>query len=144
MQILANMRSKICIKGGLIISSKVVTIWLVTRGEGGGGSRQCWQSVTRGREGSQICGRPVTYFLDGPLELFWKKGQQNKENTFFRHLIPYDPELKIFQKKQLPQMMRPLLSCQKFGSRVVLEKGQKHQAAEGRADVQRSINRTNL
>ena len=35
MHILANMRSKICIKGRLIISSKFVTIWLVTRGEGG-------------------------------------------------------------------------------------------------------------
>ena len=34
----ANMRSKICIKGRSIISSKFVTIWVVTKG--GGGSRQ--------------------------------------------------------------------------------------------------------
>ena len=36
MHILANMRSKICIIGRLIISSKFDTIWVVTRGGGGG------------------------------------------------------------------------------------------------------------
>ena len=48
MNILANMRSKICIKGRLIIGSKFVTIWVVTRGgERGQGKR--WQNVTRVR-----------------------------------------------------------------------------------------------
>ena len=46
MHILENMRSKISIKGLLIISSKFVTIWVVTRG--GGGSRQ---TVTNGDKG---------------------------------------------------------------------------------------------
>ena len=36
MHISANMRPKICIKGRLIISSKVVTIWVVKKGEGEG------------------------------------------------------------------------------------------------------------
>ena len=66
MYILANMIPKICIKGRVIISSKFVTIWVVTRG--GRGSRQ---KVTKcdkgGRGGSKIGGRPVTYFLNGPL-----------------------------------------------------------------------------
>ena len=35
MHILANLRSKNCIKCRLIISSKFVTIWVVTRGGGG-------------------------------------------------------------------------------------------------------------
>ena len=39
MHILANIRYKICIKDWLIISSNLVTIWLVTRGEGGQGKR---------------------------------------------------------------------------------------------------------
>ena len=64
MHILANMRTKIRIKGSLVISWKFVTIWVVTRGEGGQNKR--WQSATRGR-GSKISGRSVTYFLNGPL-----------------------------------------------------------------------------
>ena len=42
MHIVANMRSDICIKGRLIISSKVVTIWVVTRG-----GRESRQTVTK-------------------------------------------------------------------------------------------------
>ena len=64
MHILANMRSEICIKGRLIISSKFVTIWVVTRG--GGGSRQTVTKCDKGGGGSKIGGRPVTYFLNGP------------------------------------------------------------------------------
>ena len=66
MHILANIRPEICIKGRLIISSKFVTIWVVTRG--GGGSRQTVTKSDKGGEGgSKIGGRPVTYFLNGPL-----------------------------------------------------------------------------
>ena len=45
MHILANMRSKICIKGRLIISSKFVTILVVTGGGGGQDKRR--QSLIR-------------------------------------------------------------------------------------------------
>ena len=62
MPILANMRSKICIKGRLIISSKFVTILVVTRGEGvkANGDKG-------GKVGSKIGIFTVTYFLNGPL-----------------------------------------------------------------------------
>ena len=65
MDILTNMRSNICTKGRLIISSKFVTIWAVTRGEGG--SRQVAIKCDKGERGSKIDGRPVTNFLNGPL-----------------------------------------------------------------------------
>ena len=66
MHTLANMRSKICIKGRLIINSKFVTIWVVTRG--GGGSRQTVTKSDKGGEGgSKIGDMPVTYFLNGPV-----------------------------------------------------------------------------
>ena len=64
MHILANMRSKLCIKGRLIIRSKFVTIWVVTRGEGvkaNGG--KVWQGGGRSKIGG---GRPVTYFVNDP------------------------------------------------------------------------------
>ena len=56
MHILANMRSDICIKGRLIISSKVVTIWVVTRG--GGGLRQMVTNSDKGGGGQKsVVGR---------------------------------------------------------------------------------------
>ena len=51
MHILANMRSRICIKGRLVISSKFVTIWVVTRG--GGGSRQTVTKCDKGGGGQK-------------------------------------------------------------------------------------------
>ena len=64
-----NMRSK----GRLIITSKFVTIWAMTRGEGG--SRQTVTKCDKGGGGSKIGGRPVTYFLNGPL-VFWESVPQ--------------------------------------------------------------------
>ena len=64
MNILANMRSKICIKGPLIIGSKFVTIWEVTWGEG---VKVNDDKVWQGGRGLKIGGRPVKYFLNGPL-----------------------------------------------------------------------------
>ena len=52
MHIIADMRSKICIKGRLIISSKFFTIWVLTRGEGVQGKR--WQSLTTGDSGQNL------------------------------------------------------------------------------------------
>ena len=54
MHILANMRSKTCIKGRLIISSKFVTIWVTTKNN-------------KGEGGSKIGNRLVTCSLNGPL-----------------------------------------------------------------------------
>ena len=59
MHILANMRSEICIKGRLIISSKFVTIWVVTRG--GGGSRQTVTKCDKGEGGPKNGCRTVTF-----------------------------------------------------------------------------------
>ena len=64
MNILANIRSKICIKGRLIISPKFVTIWVVKRGEW---VKANFGKVWQGGRGSKIGGRPLTYFLNGPL-----------------------------------------------------------------------------
>ena len=63
MHILANMRSKISIKGRLVISLKFVTILVVTRGRG---SRQTVTKCDKGAGGLKIGGSPVTYFLNGP------------------------------------------------------------------------------
>ena len=65
MHILVDMRSKICIKGRFIISSKFVTIWVVTTGEGEieANGDKVWQ----GGRGSKICDRSVTYFLNGRI-----------------------------------------------------------------------------
>ena len=57
------MRSNICIKGRLTISSKFITILVVTREVGG--SRQTVTKCDKGGGGSKISGRPVTFFLNG-------------------------------------------------------------------------------
>ena len=74
MHILSNMRSKICIKFRLIIRSKFVTNKVVTRGEG---VKANGDKVWQGRRGSKIGGRPVTYFLNGPLVTPTRKMEQN-------------------------------------------------------------------
>ena len=67
MHIVANMRPTICIKGRLMISSKVVAIWVVTRERG---SRQKYD---KGERGSTIGARPVTHFLNGPKPISCKE-----------------------------------------------------------------------
>ena len=58
------MRSNDCIKGRLTISSKFITILMLTREVGG--SRQTVTKCDKGGGGSKIGGRPVTFFLNGP------------------------------------------------------------------------------
>ena len=90
MHILANIRSKICIKGLLIISSKFVTIWVVTRG--GGGSRQTVTKRDKGEGRSKIGIFTVTYFLNGPLLVLIPTTKSLKCN---RTSLPLKGELNV-------------------------------------------------
>ena len=51
------------------------------------------------------------------VELFWRKGKKAK-NTFFGHLIPYNPELRIFLENSSDsndEAYCSLRSCKKVG-----------------------------